>query len=188
MLVHPGFVEQLNHPNASKKGIITAIYYVGTWTSYVFLSRPASDYLGRRLAGLAGIVVLCFGGALIAGATGSGAFAMVIAGRIIGGMGSAIVSTSIPMFQRYVLTTPPTPGHNLPPTSFTPSFFSFSGADTEGNPYSEVAPAKQRGRFVVMNHVGFVAGLATGFWYVMSFSCYDRYDRLTQSPLTSSTG
>ncbi|KAK1767891.1 general substrate transporter [Phialemonium atrogriseum] len=135
VLVHPGFVEQLNHPNASKKGIITAIYYVGTWTSYVFLSRPASDYLGRRLAGLAGIVVLCFGGALIAGATGSGAFAMVIAGRIFGGMGSAVVSTSIPMFQ------------------------------------SEVAPAKQRGRFVVMNHVGFVAGLATGFWvgYAVTF-------------------
>lgn len=29
---------------------------------------------------------------------------------------------------------------------------------------SEISPAKQRGRFVVMNHIGFVAGLAVGFW------------------------
>jgi len=29
---------------------------------------------------------------------------------------------------------------------------------------SEVAPPKHRGRFVVMNHVGFVVGLASGFW------------------------
>jgi hypothetical protein len=33
---------------------------------------------------------------------------------------------------------------------------------------SEIAPARQRGRFVVMNHIGFVAGLAVGFWYVIS--------------------
>lgn len=31
---------------------------------------------------------------------------------------------------------------------------------------SEVAPPKHRGRYVVLNHVGFVAGLASGFWYV----------------------
>lgn len=29
---------------------------------------------------------------------------------------------------------------------------------------SEVAPAGQRGKYVVLNHVGFVAGLAAGFW------------------------
>lgn len=31
---------------------------------------------------------------------------------------------------------------------------------------SEIAPPKHRGRYVVMNHVGFVAGLASGFWFV----------------------
>lgn len=31
---------------------------------------------------------------------------------------------------------------------------------------SEVAPAKERGKFVTMNHVGFIAGLAAGLWYV----------------------
>jgi hypothetical protein len=30
--------------------------------------------------------------------------------------------------------------------------------------YSEVAPAGKRGKYVVLNHVGFVGGLAAGFW------------------------
>ncbi|PMB63518.1 putative metabolite transport protein [Beauveria bassiana] len=29
---------------------------------------------------------------------------------------------------------------------------------------SEMSPAKERGKYVTMNHVGFVAGLATGLW------------------------
>lgn len=29
---------------------------------------------------------------------------------------------------------------------------------------SEVAPAKQRGKYVVMNHIGLVTGLAVAFW------------------------
>jgi len=130
VLVHPGFVAQLGHPDASKKGVITAIYYLGTWTSYIFLSRLASDYLGRRFAALVGILITCFGTALQAGATGGpgGAFAMFVVGRVIAGIGVAIVSTSVPLYQ------------------------------------SEISPARQRGKFVVMNHVGFVAGLAAGFW------------------------
>ncbi|OAA56554.1 General substrate transporter [Niveomyces insectorum RCEF 264] len=135
VLVHPGFIEQLHHPDAAHKGIITAIYYLGTWLSYIFLSRPASDYLGRRYASLIGTFVACFGTALEAGATGRGAYAMVIAGRIISGMGIAVVSTGVPLYQ------------------------------------SEISPAKQRGKFVVMNHIGFVTGLAVGFWvgYGMTF-------------------
>ncbi|KAG5986085.1 hypothetical protein E4U43_005671 [Claviceps pusilla] len=36
---------------------------------------------------------------------------------------------------------------------------------------SEVSPAKQRGKFVTLNHVGFIAGLAAGLWvgYGMTF-------------------
>ena len=29
---------------------------------------------------------------------------------------------------------------------------------------SEIAPAKERGKFVTMNHVGFIAGMAVGLW------------------------
>jgi MFS family permease len=43
------------------------------------------------------------------------------------------------------------------------------GANTRA--CSEISPAKQRGRFVTMNHVGFVAGIAAGLWvgYGMTF-------------------
>ncbi|KAH8899903.1 general substrate transporter [Thozetella sp. PMI_491] len=137
VLVHPGFVQALGKPDASKKGIITAIYYLGTWLSYVFMSQPIADFFGRRYAALIGAFVACFGSAIQAGATGSptSAFAMVIAGRIISGLGVAVVSTSVPLYQ------------------------------------SEIAPAGQRGKFVVMNHIGFVAGLAVGFWvgYAVTF-------------------
>ena len=135
VLVHPGFVKQLNHPSAAKKGVITAIYYLGTWTSYIFFSRAASDFLGRRYAALLGTLITCFGTALQAGATGRGAYAMVIAGRVIAGIGIAMISTGVPLYQ------------------------------------SEIAPARQRGRFVVMNHIGMVGGLAVGFWvgYAMTF-------------------
>ncbi|KAK3316642.1 general substrate transporter [Apodospora peruviana] len=137
VLVHPGFKDTLDRPDASRSGIITAIYYLGTWLSYIALAHPAADRLGRRYAALAGMLVLCIGQALQAGATGSGAFAMVIAGRIVSGMGTGIVSTSVPLYQ------------------------------------SEIAPAKQRGKYVVMNHIGFVAGLASGFWVGYAITFWD---------------
>ncbi len=102
VLVHPGFIAALGNPDAGKKGIITAIYYLGTWLSYVFLSQPLADFIGRRYAALSGTLIACFGTALHAGATGSptSAFAMVIAGRIIAGVGTAVVSASGPLYQR----------------------------------------------------------------------------------------
>lgn len=135
VLVHPGFKETLHSLDASKNGLITAIYYLGTWLSYIFLAHPAADRLGRRHAALVGMLVTCVGQGLQAGAAGPNALAMVIAGRIVAGVGTGIISTSVPLYQ------------------------------------SEVAPPKHRGRFVVMNHVGFVAGLASGFWvgYAITF-------------------
>jgi hypothetical protein len=44
----------------------------------------------------------CIGAALQAGADGKSAFAMMIVGRIFCGLGLAIVSTSVPLYQRYV--------------------------------------------------------------------------------------
>lgn len=104
--VNPGFKKALHGPTASQTGLITAIYYLGTWLSYVFLSHPASDRLGRRYAALTGISVVAVGAALQAGATGSSKtspYAMMIIGRIICGLGMALVSTSVPLYQRFVL-------------------------------------------------------------------------------------
>jgi MFS family permease len=98
--VSPGFIKALSKPTASQTGLITAIYYLGTWTSYVFLSAPISDRLGRRYSALTGTVVTCVGAAIQAGAKGNGAFALMIIGRIICGFGNAIISTSVPLYQR----------------------------------------------------------------------------------------
>ncbi|PNH45437.1 hypothetical protein VD0004_g2462 [Verticillium dahliae] len=135
ILVHPGWQEMLNHPRAGTKGIITGIYYLGTFISYIFVSHPLSDWLGRRYAALSGVGVLMLGTALQATSNGVSALVTMILGRMVSGVGVAIVSTSVPLYQ------------------------------------TEVSPAKQRGHFVTMNHVGFIAGLATGLWvgYFMTY-------------------
>jgi MFS family permease len=102
VLVHPGFKKALQTPDAPRNGLITAIYYVGSWLSYMFFAHPAADRLGRRYAALVGMAVICVGQALQTGASGSHALGMVIAGRIVAGMGTAIISTSVPLYQRYV--------------------------------------------------------------------------------------
>ncbi|KAK5625934.1 hypothetical protein RRF57_001650 [Xylaria bambusicola] len=128
VLVHPGFRRAMGYPTASEKGVITAIYYLGTWVSYIFVSHPVSDRLGRRYAALIGIIVVAIATAFEAGANGPGAYSILIVGRIISGLGIGMISTSVPLYQ------------------------------------SEVAPAGKRGKYVVLNHVGFVVGLASGFW------------------------
>lgn len=100
MLVHPGFKETIRQHDAARSGLITAIYYLGSWLSYVFFAHPAADKFGRRYAALIGMSIICVGQALQAGAFGPHALAMVIAGRIVAGMGTAIISTSVPLYQR----------------------------------------------------------------------------------------
>lgn len=102
VLVHPGFTDALDHPTAAQKGLITAIYYLGTWFSYIFLSHPLADALGRRYAALAGTVIVAVGTAFEAGASAPSAYALFTTGRIISGMGIAVLSTSVPLYQRYV--------------------------------------------------------------------------------------
>ncbi len=99
--VHPGFKIALHKPTPSQTGLITAIFYLGTWISYLFVSHPASDYLGRRYAAFTGVLVVSVGAAIQTGATGHGAYAMMIVGRIICGFGVALVSTSVPLYQRF---------------------------------------------------------------------------------------
>lgn len=98
--MHPGFKATLQGLDPSQSGLITAIYYLGSWLGYILLAHPAADRLGRRYAALAGMLVTCVGQALQAGADGPHALGMVIAGRIIAGMGTAVISTSVPLYQR----------------------------------------------------------------------------------------
>lgn len=101
--MHPGFKRAIGYPTASEKGVITGIYYLGTWVSYIFISHPVSDRLGRRYAALLGIIIVAIAIAFESGASGPGAFSMVIVGRIISGLGIGMVSTSVPLYQRSAL-------------------------------------------------------------------------------------
>ncbi|KAK1976589.1 general substrate transporter [Colletotrichum cereale] len=123
-----GFDDATGHMTLAKKGIIISSYYIGTSISYLLLSHPLSDWLGRRHAALVGTIVVCLGAILQAISNGATGLGTMIAGRIVSGLGVAVVSTSVPLYQ------------------------------------AEVSPAKKRGHFVTVNHVGFIAGIATGLW------------------------
>ncbi|KAK1570043.1 general substrate transporter [Colletotrichum navitas] len=130
-----GFDNATGHMPLFKKGYIISSYYIGTSISYLLLSHPLSDWLGRRHAALVGTIVVCIGALFQAISNGPTGLGTMIAGRIVSGLGVAIVSTSVPLYQ------------------------------------AEVSPAKKRGHFVTVNHVGFIAGIATGLWvgYFMRF-------------------
>ncbi|RQM07474.1 hypothetical protein DH86_00003140, partial [Scytalidium sp. 3C] len=98
LYVSPGWIKALHNPSAAQKGLITAIYYLGTWLTYVFLSSTLSDKLGRRYAAFIGAFVSAVGTAIQTGANGSGGYAMMIVGRIICGVGNALISTNVPMY------------------------------------------------------------------------------------------
>ncbi|KUJ06685.1 general substrate transporter [Mollisia scopiformis] len=104
IFVNPGFIKALHSVKpaskwASQKGLITAIYYLGTWIGYVFLSGPLADRVGRRYSAFTGAVVTCVGAAVMTGAHGKDAYAMMIIGRIISGLGNALISTAVPLYQ-----------------------------------------------------------------------------------------
>lgn len=60
--------------------------------------------MGRRYAALVGIAIVAVGTAFESGATGPGAYSMMIAGRIISGIGTGLVSTCVPLYQRFALS------------------------------------------------------------------------------------
>ena len=93
--VSPGFKKALNSPSSSDTGLITAIFYLGQFVGFAFLSGPTNNRLGRRWAGFVGVVVLCLGAVFQTAAVHIG---MMIVGRIIAGLGTGIVSTSVPLY------------------------------------------------------------------------------------------
>lgn len=102
VLVHPGWRHALHDPAPAQKGLVTGFYYVGTLLSYLFLSHPLADYLGRRAAARVGTLILCVGALLMAAAGGKRALAVMVAGRWTCGLGVGIISTTVPLYQRYL--------------------------------------------------------------------------------------
>ncbi|GKT65368.1 ascus development protein [Colletotrichum tofieldiae] len=107
VLSNEGFGEALGYPSIASKGIIISVYYVGTFISYLIVSHPISDWLGRRYAALSGTLVVCLGAILQGVSNGATAFGTMVAGRVISGLGVAIVSTSVPLYQALVLSNEP---------------------------------------------------------------------------------
>lgn len=100
ILVHPGWRSTLRNPAPSQRGLVAGIYYLGTFVSYLLLSHPLADYLGRRYAALIGTLVLAFGAVLMAVAAGDSAMAVMLTGRLVCGVGVGVVSTTVPLYQR----------------------------------------------------------------------------------------
>ena len=98
--VHPGFVMSLQKPTKAMTGLITSIYYLGTWLSYLFVSHPLADNFGRCVAAATGVMITALGAAIQASANGEHGVTTMIAGRIVCGIGLAVVSTSVPLYQR----------------------------------------------------------------------------------------
>ncbi len=100
VLVHPGWRRALHDPAPAQKGLVTGFYYVGTLISYLFLAHPLADFLGRRYAARVGTLVLCLGALLMAAAAGRYALYIMVAGRLVCGLGVGVVSTTVPLYQR----------------------------------------------------------------------------------------
>lgn len=101
ILVHEGWKSSLHQPTPAQKGLITGIYYLGTLLSYLLLSHPLADALGRRHAALVGTGILTFGALVMASAGGSSAVGIMAIGRCLSGVGVGVVSTGVPLYQRY---------------------------------------------------------------------------------------
>lgn len=102
VLVHPGWRRALHQPGPAQKGLVTGAYYAGTLISYLLLAHPLADVLGRRYAARVGTLVLCLGALVMAAAAGRHALLVMVAGRWICGLGVGVVSTTVPLYQRYV--------------------------------------------------------------------------------------
>lgn len=103
VLVHPGWRASLHDPSPSRKGLITGIYYLGALFSYLLISHPVADVFGRKYAAMYGTVVLCMGAVLMASAA---SLPSMLFGRALCGVGAGVVSTSVPLYQRFSISSP----------------------------------------------------------------------------------
>ncbi|KAJ5682796.1 hypothetical protein N7462_005961 [Penicillium macrosclerotiorum] len=95
ILTNQNFLGTFNNPDSTIQGQITSPYYLGAMFGALF-SRVIGDRIGRRRAIILGCIFLTIGGALQASAS---TLAHMIVGRIVGGFGTGLNTTAIPMWQ-----------------------------------------------------------------------------------------
>jgi sugar porter (SP) family MFS transporter len=89
------FLDTFNTPDATIQAQIVSAYYLGAFFGAVF-SQFIGDRIGRRRAIILGCTLLTVGGALQSSSSG---LPQMIVGRIIGGLGTGLNTTAIPMWQ-----------------------------------------------------------------------------------------
>ncbi|TPR08399.1 Ribosome associated membrane protein RAMP4 family protein [Aspergillus niger] len=97
------FKDYFNQPSRAAIGTVVAILEVGAFISSLLVGR-IGDLIGRRKTILYGSIVFFIGGALQAFATG---LPMMMAGRIVAGLGVGALSTIVPVYQSEI-----SPPHN----------------------------------------------------------------------------
>ncbi|PYH89806.1 MFS monosaccharide transporter [Aspergillus ellipticus CBS 707.79] len=97
------FKDYFNQPSRAAIGTVVAILEVGAFLSSLLVGR-IGDLIGRRKTILYGSIVFFIGGALQTFATG---LPMMMAGRIVAGLGVGALSTIVPVYQSEI-----SPPHN----------------------------------------------------------------------------
>lgn len=95
ILNNQNFLNTFQNPNATIQAQITSTYYLGAVFGAVF-SNFIGDRIGRRRAIILGCILLTIGGALQASAS---TLPHMLIGRIVGGLGTGLNTTAIPMWQ-----------------------------------------------------------------------------------------
>ncbi|KAI0477442.1 general substrate transporter [Xylariaceae sp. FL0804] len=95
LLTSPRFLATFDNPGSVIQAQIVSTYYLGAILG-ALVSRFIGDKIGRRRCILLGCVWLTIGGAIQASCFG---LPQMICGRIIGGIGTGLNTTAIPMWQ-----------------------------------------------------------------------------------------
>ena len=95
ILTNRAFLDQFNDPSPTLQGQIVALYDVGCMIGCV-VNMKTGDILGRKKSILLGCSIVIVGAVI---QTASYGVAQMIFGRIFGGIGTGILTTSIPMWQ-----------------------------------------------------------------------------------------
>ena len=95
VLTNPAFIEVFDNPSAVVQSQLVSTYYLGAVFG-ALASNYIGDKIGRKRAILLGCIFLAVGGALQAAAYG---LPMMLVGRIVGGIGTGLNTTAIPLWQ-----------------------------------------------------------------------------------------
>ncbi|OQV11149.1 hypothetical protein CLAIMM_15033 [Cladophialophora immunda] len=87
------------HLSSAREGVVASMISLGNVIGNLFVSWWFIWYVGRRFAFILGTIILLVGVALQAGARD---FAMIVVGRIVAGIGTAIIGTNLAAYQAEV--------------------------------------------------------------------------------------